>query len=313
MPKEPKKRLFWYWNYITMLFLFFSKTNAAKAQLGKVAFTSSKLDSIKKMNINNALSGRTRGNETTINNPAIKAEVIARKKLPLEVVLNRLNTVAVIKPIQPPGIIMGQMVAPSYNSHKPVYVIDEIQYPDGLPAGFNWSNVDKVDILKYNEAAAVYGAAASNGVVIITTKKKVAIPVYKDLDSVKIISYPTTKHGCPQRMGAVSTVSVQARNIFKDSLNILATKINGTLKVYPNPVKKGDAFNIALKLKDAGAYNAQIIDASGRMMLQQPIVAGTKQYTGQLQTSNTWSSGVYYIRILNSDNKMVSTNSVLVQ
>jgi hypothetical protein len=31
-PKEPKKRLFWYWNYITMLFLFFSKSNNAKAQ-----------------------------------------------------------------------------------------------------------------------------------------------------------------------------------------------------------------------------------------------------------------------------------------
>ena len=31
-PKEPKKRLFWYWNYIAMFFMFFTKTNTSKAQ-----------------------------------------------------------------------------------------------------------------------------------------------------------------------------------------------------------------------------------------------------------------------------------------
>jgi hypothetical protein len=31
-PKEPKKRLFWYWNYIVMFFMFFSKANTVKAQ-----------------------------------------------------------------------------------------------------------------------------------------------------------------------------------------------------------------------------------------------------------------------------------------
>lgn len=33
-PKEPKKRLFWYWNYIVMFFMFFSKANTVKAQGG---------------------------------------------------------------------------------------------------------------------------------------------------------------------------------------------------------------------------------------------------------------------------------------
>lgn len=32
LPKEPKKRLFWYWNYIVMFLMFFSKSNNAKAQ-----------------------------------------------------------------------------------------------------------------------------------------------------------------------------------------------------------------------------------------------------------------------------------------
>ena len=33
-PKDPKKRLFWYWNYIVMFFMFFSKANISKAQGG---------------------------------------------------------------------------------------------------------------------------------------------------------------------------------------------------------------------------------------------------------------------------------------
>ncbi len=31
-PKEPKKKLFWYWNYVLMFFMFFTKGNGAKAQ-----------------------------------------------------------------------------------------------------------------------------------------------------------------------------------------------------------------------------------------------------------------------------------------
>lgn len=32
MPKEPSKKILWYWNYIVMFFLFFAKGNASKAQ-----------------------------------------------------------------------------------------------------------------------------------------------------------------------------------------------------------------------------------------------------------------------------------------
>ena len=33
-PKDPKKRLFWYWNYIVMFLMFFTKANTVKAQGG---------------------------------------------------------------------------------------------------------------------------------------------------------------------------------------------------------------------------------------------------------------------------------------
>src|SRR5689334_20200341 len=54
-PKEPKKRLFWYWNYITMLFLFFSKTNTSKAQVFEHTIPNSlkkepKIDTVPRIN-----------------------------------------------------------------------------------------------------------------------------------------------------------------------------------------------------------------------------------------------------------------------
>jgi len=55
MPKDPKKRLFWHWNYITMLFLFLVKRIQQKRRLGKIAISSSKLDSVKKLDANSEI------------------------------------------------------------------------------------------------------------------------------------------------------------------------------------------------------------------------------------------------------------------
>ncbi len=481
MPAAPKKRLFWHWNYITMLFLFFSKTNAAKAQGDVKATTVLQPNSFKSVvNINEALQGTvgglmikrstifkgkvtgergeaisgatviikgskqgtrtdTEGNYTITSNsiqnvleisavgfvrkeiqlkdfkgaeiiltkmdysilgevvvvggmvnseefnppaeapkhvvvfeikdnntqlPVSRASIIIKRagqsnedafvtdkkgtyklrkikkedsysvkisadgyqtteftiseqdieqrKVTKEVLLNKTETVAITKPVNSPRILMGRFAA-TPPPQLPLYVVDGVQFTNGLPAGFNWNNVDKIDILKYSEATVLYGIAGSKGAMIVTTKKKVDDPFYKSLDSVKIISsYGTT--GCRRTVrGAISVVSQQTQNTFKDSLKIIATKITGALKIYPNPIQKGTAFTIGLKLKDAGTYNVQIIDAAGRMILQQQIVATAKQYTGQLQSASTWGSGVYFIRVFNGDNKMVSTNSILVQ
>jgi TonB-dependent SusC/RagA subfamily outer membrane receptor len=59
-PKDPKKRLFWYWNYIVMFFMFFGKGNNAKAQ-GTVKMATQQPALNKSSDINNALAGRVGG------------------------------------------------------------------------------------------------------------------------------------------------------------------------------------------------------------------------------------------------------------
>lgn len=275
MPKAPKKKIAWYWNYITMLLLFFSKTNSVKAQLGKIAIHPVKIDS------------------------TIQTVAINKRSVPV--------------PSTPVRIIMGNVSSSSHRNRSMLYVIDGVPYPKGLPDNFDSKNITDISILKAGEAAALFGIEGVAGAIVITTNAKVEVPQYKQLDSVIITSYPS--HGCPSTMmmGGVKAIKIQSQSTFKDSVKILATKITGALKIYPNPVKKGTAFTIDMKLPDAGEYDVQIVDAVGNVVLQHQINADIKRYTGQIQTSSTWSSGIYYLRVFNSKNKMVSTSSILVQ
>lgn len=274
IPQVPKKKLFWYWNYITMLFLFFSKANSAKAQLGKIAVRSVKTDS------------------------TIQTVPITKRSAPF--------------PAKHVPIKMGYVSSVSHHTASPLFVVDGIPYPKGLPDNFNSESIANVSVLKAADAAAIFGIEGGAGAILITTKAKAEVPKYKELDSVKIISY-SSRICHSEIMGAMRASKIVSQITIKDSIKILAAKVTGKFKVYPNPVKKGTPFNISLQLQEAGAYEIQIIDAGGRMVLQQQISAADKQYTGQLQSSSTWGSGVYYLRVFNSKNKMVGTNSVLVQ
>jgi TonB-dependent SusC/RagA subfamily outer membrane receptor len=294
-----------------MLFLFFGKTNAAKAQIGKIAVNSCRVDSVKKVNSNTILNGRLVGMTTKHDTTAIKRDVIARKELPGEVVLNKLEIEKNVKSYSSDRIVLGRVSYVSNKDNSPLYIIDGVPFLKGLPAEFKPDDIENISILKAKEAAAIFGPEAAAGAIVITTKIKNAPPVYKSMDSVFITSGTVCKKGYVV-MGGM-TAGVKVKRTLADTVKMVTTKITGALKIYPNPVKKGNPLTIDLKLANAGSFNVQVIDAGGKVVLQQQVVAGSKNYTGQLQTSSNWSSGVYYIRVFDSNNKMMSTNSVLVQ
>jgi TonB-dependent SusC/RagA subfamily outer membrane receptor len=81
-PKDPKKRLFWYWNYIVMFFMFFGKGNAAKAQGNTQVVTAADLNKIKQTGINNALAGKV-GEVAVSNNRIITGKVTDKDGNPI--------------------------------------------------------------------------------------------------------------------------------------------------------------------------------------------------------------------------------------
>lgn len=135
-------------------------------------------------------------------------------------------------------------------------------------------------------------------------------PVYKKLDDI------TLKESVQRRMvgGMLGGMGIRAISIrsHKALINKIETFITDSLRIYPNPIVRGNTFNIVLKLKNAGIYFIQIADAEGRILLQKRVNAEGYHHTETLQSDPRWVSGIYYTRIFNSTNKLISTKSFIV-
>lgn len=112
-------------------------------------------------------------------------------------------------------------------------------------------------------------------------------------------------------MGGIATVS--SIKTYKVAAARLKTAINDSIKIFPNPVQRGAVFSVALKLKPANNYTLQVVDVTGRLLLQQQINALVKLTTQNIQSSEQWSGGVYFIRIIDNSNQLISASRFVVE
>lgn len=111
----------------------------------------------------------------------------------------------------------------------PLVVIDGATVEFKKLSGIDPNTIERIDILKNKEAAAIFGYEAGNGVILITTKKKPEAP----------------KKPVPQKTDWPA------------------------LRSYPNPVQKGQAVTIELKRKTTDPVQVKIISLDGRIVLSQ--------------------------------------------
>jgi hypothetical protein len=151
-----------------------------------------------------------------------------------------------------------------------------------------------------------------------TKKVVLTVPIQEDiiltkankvLSEVVVVFLTGTVRG-KIRMGGVTSKDKVKSNSFMDTLMQIFTS---PIKVYPNPVHKGSSFTINLKLKQTGLYTIQISDAAGRLISEQKINALTKEWKQNVQSSSTWSGGVYYIKVLDEKGKLFGTGSLVLQ
>ncbi|OQP52037.1 hypothetical protein A4H97_25830 [Niastella yeongjuensis] len=69
------------------------------------------------------------------------------------------------------------------------------------------------------------------------------------------------------------------------------------IKIYPNPVVKGNNIKADLSLKKAGEYKMELLNVQGEVMIVQPLTMATKEQTVTIPTRNNWAPGVYCVRI----------------
>ena len=148
-------------------------------------------------------------------------------------------------------------------------------------------------------------------------EKEPALSDYKQMEAVKVTSYEQGR--VRVTMGSVSRVTqcslndVTVKRNFADTLNAFKTALTGSLKIAPNPVQRGNALNVSFSVKQTGNYLLQITNTAGQVVLQQQVVAGAKNNTVSLQTNAGWAGGLYYLRLTDAKNNLLSTNNFIVQ
>ena len=85
------------------------------------------------------------------------------------------------------------------------------------------------------------------------------------------------------------------------------------IKIYPNPVVRGNDIRAGVALKSTGKYKLELLDAAGTVMAVQPLIMQTKEQTVMVSTHVGWSAGVYWIRISAPNTKNVYQGKVLLQ
>ena len=93
----------------------------------------------------------------------------------------------------------------------------------------------------------------------------------------------------------------------------LPSPLKKDIKVYPNPVARGNNVNVSLQLKQAGEYKLELLNTAGQVVHVQPLVMATSQEIISLPTQTAWAGGIYWIRISSPTIKNIYQGKILVQ
>lgn len=114
-----------------------------------------------------------------------------------------------------------------------------------------------------------------------------------------------------RRMGAMSVITRTSR--YTNASTRLITALNDSIKIYPNPVPRGTSFSVTLKLKQTGNYTLQIVDAAGKLLMQQQINMIGKIHQRNIQCDEHWNSGIYFLRVSGYGNKLAANSRFVIK
>jgi len=85
------------------------------------------------------------------------------------------------------------------------------------------------------------------------------------------------------------------------------------VSIYPNPVSHGNAMQIAWVVKQKGPHTILVNNSAGLLVWQKQETVLPGKFQTSILLDEKWSSGMYYVRILNPKGEQISENSFIVQ
>ncbi|MEP7254471.1 MAG: carboxypeptidase-like regulatory domain-containing protein [Ferruginibacter sp.] len=275
-PKEPKKRLFWYWNYIVLFFMVFSKSNHVKAQTKGEVVTIP----IKAKDSTEIIAGYVGVKRVAVKN-IISGKIMDENANPLAFASIRIKN-------------SKTGVSADAEGKYSIKVNPKSDTLEITSTGYDRKIIELTGLSTYDFVLSRASAFELGSIVVIShygTKRKMST------GGIVVISDSAVK------VNPLKSVMNKVSNFIKQD----------SLKIYPNPVQHGNTINVSLKLKQTGNHNIQITDATGRIVLQKQTNIQAKEYIEQVQTDSRWASGVYYLNIFDNNNKPISKSSFIVK
>lgn len=238
--------------------------------------------------------------------PPIKEPVAAIDHLP-----KKIGKVAYVRPTGGPVVIAGKVIDETNN--QPVGRVNISIKGTGL-AGmadtkgqFNLK-IENKEGLKLEFSAIGYETKTLTVDELANLQDlQVSLkPAYTELKEVVV-----TASGTNTRKGY--TICSYKITTQKEILRNINDWVQKDVKVYPNPVVRGNSFTVSLSLKQAGAYKLEVLNAAGQVMQVQPLLMQTKEQVIDLHTQAAWSAGIYWLRISSPNTKNVYQSKLLVK
>jgi len=138
-------------------------------------------------------------------------------------------------------------------------------------------------------------------------------PAFTSLEGVTVISYPKTTRRVMvggARSFYTQTKTEKIKRVVNDWVPAALKK---DVKLYPNPVMRGNSIQVSLALKQAGNYKLEVLNTAGQIMQVQPVVMTTKEYQVNVYTQSEWSAGIYWVRIIAYNSKAVYQSKFILQ
>jgi hypothetical protein len=115
-------------------------------------------------------------------------------------------------------------------------------------------------------------------------------------------------------MGGVRHIKEAKLDTIKRFINNwMPVALKKDVKIFPNPIVRGNSIQVKLALPQAGGYKLELLNAAGQVMMVQPLLMQTKEQQIDLNTQTNWSAGIYWVRITSPDTKNVFQAKVLVK
>jgi carboxypeptidase-like protein len=111
----------------------------------------------------------------------------------------------------------------------------------------------------------------------------------------------------------VSYKETRVEKVKKAIKSCVPAALKKDVRIYPNPVVRGNDIRASIALKSTGEYKLELLDAAGNVVAVQPLIMQAKEQIVTVPTHVGWSAGVYWIRISAPGTKNVYQGKVLLQ